>query len=370
MGAPSTPPQDDQRSPGQRGSCPRAAPGERRSARRPPGRVAASSRPSTSALARHTSRTAISANPTGSTSWATHVGMPAPSDRADLALRRAPARRAPAPGPPTPPRRPPRRTRRARAAPAPSGISVPVASDSSLPSRAAIAAPRNPTQSDEVLNDRAGAGNADAEQRGAATISSSGRTAIAASASAATASSRRASDAAHLGGAPARLRAGGTRRALSRRDRRCQAAPSRRASSARGRSASCRHSGPVALVTLRPCCCISVTASASCFGTSACSCFSTASGDLGHLGAIGAGECRPRSVLAMTVAPTSGPARCRACRASACTTGTPSPRSGGVGSASIMPVVSPVRMSVIAIARGWKPFALYHCVMRSSPAEV
>ena len=35
-----------------------------------------------------------------------------------------------------------------------------------------------------------------------------------------------------------------------------------------------------------------------------------------------------------------------------------------------MPVVSPVRMSVIAIARGWKPLALYHCVIRSSPADV
>src|SRR5712692_1622436 len=35
-----------------------------------------------------------------------------------------------------------------------------------------------------------------------------------------------------------------------------------------------------------------------------------------------------------------------------------------------IPVVRPVSTSVMAIARGWKPFALYHCVMRSSPAVV
>src|SRR5215471_6228520 len=35
-----------------------------------------------------------------------------------------------------------------------------------------------------------------------------------------------------------------------------------------------------------------------------------------------------------------------------------------------MPVVSPVMMSVIAIARGSKPFDLNHCTMRSLPADV
>ena len=44
--------------------------------------------------------------------------------------------------------------------------------------------------------------------------------------------------------------------------------------------------------------------------------------------------------------------------------------SGGVGSPSIMPVVNPVMMSVIAIARGSKPFDLNHCTMRSLPADV
>src|SRR6266851_10021826 len=35
-----------------------------------------------------------------------------------------------------------------------------------------------------------------------------------------------------------------------------------------------------------------------------------------------------------------------------------------------MPVVRPVSTSAMGIARGWKPFVLYHCVMRSSPAVV
>ena len=43
---------------------------------------------------------------------------------------------------------------------------------------------------------------------------------------------------------------------------------------------------------------------------------------------------------------------------------------GVVGNASIMPVVSPVSTSVMAMARGWKPLALYHCVIESSPADV
>ena len=44
--------------------------------------------------------------------------------------------------------------------------------------------------------------------------------------------------------------------------------------------------------------------------------------------------------------------------------------SGGVGKPSIIPVVSPVMISVIAMARGSNPFALNHCTMRSFPADV
>src|SRR6516164_2841741 len=44
--------------------------------------------------------------------------------------------------------------------------------------------------------------------------------------------------------------------------------------------------------------------------------------------------------------------------------------SGVVGTASTMPVVSPVMMSVNAIARGSNPFALNHCTIRSLPADV
>ena len=49
--------------------------------------VAASSRPFQPSLARQTSRSAMSANPNGRTSSATHVGMPAPNELADAALR-------------------------------------------------------------------------------------------------------------------------------------------------------------------------------------------------------------------------------------------------------------------------------------------
>ena len=35
-----------------------------------------------------------------------------------------------------------------------------------------------------------------------------------------------------------------------------------------------------------------------------------------------------------------------------------------------MPVDRPVMMSVIAIARGWNPFALNHCTILSLPADV
>ena len=43
--------------------------------------------------------------------------------------------------------------------------------------------------------------------------------------------------------------------------------------------------------------------------------------------------------------------------------------SGVVGSASIMPVFRPGRMSVAASATGWKPSLFQACTMRSSPAH-
>ena len=75
--------------------------------------------------------------------------------------------------------------------------------------------------------------------------------------------------------------------------------------------------------------------------------------------------------VVMTPAPTIGAqAESRACTASAGTTGTAARPAAVVGRPSIMPVVRPVVMSVIAIARGSKPLALNHCTMRSLPADV
>ena len=183
IGAPSAPPSTTSATPGQ-GDRPSSSAGSRRRRRRrasPQRRRPA--RPLHCGLARHTSRSAIRTKPIGSTSCAIQVGMPAPivepTSRSDRTSSTAATGQHD-------------RHRRRRAPPAniaaarrgqPAGTNVPVASDSSLPSRAAIAAPRKPTQSDEMLNDGTGGRARRRRARAATTISSSGRTTMIASAS-------------------------------------------------------------------------------------------------------------------------------------------------------------------------------------------
>ena len=166
------------------------------SARKPPARPSqspttmpspAAARPAHAGDARHASRAAMAANETGRTSCATHTGTPAammvPSSRSSIIRSQAPAARIIDTAAPTPAAKTPvaSRTR-------PSGMNVAVARAMSLPSRAARAAPRKPTQRVKCWTNWIEPGMPPATS-GRTTISASGSTTIAASARLATACS-------------------------------------------------------------------------------------------------------------------------------------------------------------------------------------
>ena len=143
IGMPNAPAATMTNIPGQT-SCPSRRPGDRQitaAATRP---EAASNRPLQVEPARQITRPVTSANEIGSTSWAIHVGIDGPivppNSRSETTSCRPPQTRSPA-------------IAAVMAAVrifmmrrlAPSGMNVPVASERSFPSRAAMAAPRKPT---------------------------------------------------------------------------------------------------------------------------------------------------------------------------------------------------------------------------------
>ena len=166
------------------------------SARNPPERPSqspttmpspAAARPAHAGDARHASRAAMAANETGRTSCATHTGTPAammvPSSRSSIIRSQAPAARIIDTAAPTP-----AANTRVTSRPRPSGMNVAVARAMSLPSRAARAAPRKPTQRVKCWTNWIDPGMPPATS-GRTTISASGSTTIAASARLATACS-------------------------------------------------------------------------------------------------------------------------------------------------------------------------------------
>ncbi len=188
IGAPSAPATMTIATPGHAGT-PASSDGFRASRRPTSIPVDAKRRPLHRALDRHTSRAAISAKPTGRTSWATQVGMPAPRidpvSRSERISSTAPAARTIA----TPEATAAVKMAAARRG-APSGTKPPVASASSRPSRAAIAPPRKPTHNTRCCTIGPAPGMPMPKARRNA-ISRMGSTTIAASAVAATAFSNK-----------------------------------------------------------------------------------------------------------------------------------------------------------------------------------
>ena len=186
MGAPSTAAASTSEISGQRGASARM-PADRpsQSPTRMPSPAAA--RPAHAGDARQTRRAAMTANATGRTSCAIQTGTPAammvPSSRSSIIRSQAPAASIMDTAAPTPAANTwvARRIR-------PSGTNVAVASAISLPSRAAIAAPRKPTQSVKCWTNGIEPGMPPATS-GRTTISASGSSTIAASARLATACS-------------------------------------------------------------------------------------------------------------------------------------------------------------------------------------
>ncbi len=247
------------------------------------------------------------ANESGSTSWATHTGTPA-NDSPELrstSTRPIPARHKSVATPAAIAAATIAAARRQR----PSGIMVPVASESRRPSRAAIPAPRKPTHSVRCWTNAPEPGMP-ALKAVRHTISASGSSAISASARLAAKPSIRAGrerGAAEPAGGVALVRARKALRSRSPMSRISGIGIALRSDFAK-LSASARHWAVATgetFVTLSPRRAISPIAVVSCRGTSVMSLTSAAWQAVSSF-AWSAGAIFPHACLVMTSPPTSG----------------------------------------------------------------